>query len=256
MVHRMVTAAFSIAAAVFSPVAESQPAVDDSAAWEAWLMHGGNDEAWGAADNERAGRMLRALSSPDYDAREKATQSLQQSSIGVFPLLVAEFRAARDLEKRLRIRKIAYERFMSEACPWFNDGFMGIQMQPREDGMMIMRVLPGTSAEAAGLQQFDVIVQVGQTAVHNDLDPQKATEDFAAMIATYRAGDNLELTLVRSGQFRRVTLSLGRRTQRYIRPEHLNDLKDAEETFETVWSSLVGAGDETAALTADEPASD
>lgn len=251
------TLMLAMSAALILPAADERdlPALTDHAAWAAWLMRGGDDTSWGASDNERAGRLLQALSSPDYDVRERATQRLRQCGVGAFPLLVADFRATRDLEKRLRIRKIAYERFMDEACPWFNAGFMGIQMNPRDEGMMVMQVLPGTAAADAGVQQFDVIVQVDQSPVQNDPDPQKAIESFAGKISGYRAGDDVELTLIRSGQFRRVTVTLGRRTQRYIRPENQTDLKDAETTFEAVWTSLVAGRDDAAEPAASEPQS-
>lgn len=230
---------------LFLPAAEDsqKPELTDRAGWVSWLKAGGFDASWGASENEKAGRLLRELSSPDYERREAATRSLKRCGVGLFPLLVADYRASRDLEKRLRIRKIAYERFMDEACPWFNDGFIGIRMEPRPDGMMVMQVLPGTAAVEAGLQQFDVIVQVGEQRVMIDPAYQKAIEDFAAMVSSFRAGDQVDLTLMRSGQFRRITLTLGRRTQRYVQPKNQTDQRDAEAAFEAAWEALVGEAD-------------
>jgi hypothetical protein len=237
-----------------------KPALTDHAAWVSWLKSGGSDASWGASENEKAGRLLRELSSPDYERREGATRALKRCGIGVFPLLVADYRASRDLEKRLRIRKIAYERFMDEACPWFNAGFIGIRMEPRADGMMVMQVLPGTAAVEAGLQQFDVIVQVGERRVDIDQTQlstqegfQKAVEDFSTMVSSFRAGDKVDLTLMRSGQFRRIVLTLGRRTQRYVQPQNQTDQRNAEAAFEAAWEALVGEAADDASGEANDP---
>jgi len=95
-------------------------------------------------------------------------------------------------------------------------GMMGVQIAPVTDenrerlqlgsgsGIVVQGTMPGTPAEAAGLQANDVIVKIGEEAV----------ADFQGslnLLRRYRAGDTLKLTVMRAGQPVAVEFALAER---------------------------------------------
>jgi len=74
----------------------------------------------------------------------------------------------------------------------------------RTTGAIVVRVAPGTPADRAGVQPGDVIVAADGREV-------RIAEDFLAVLRRKAPGDRLELTLVRQGQERKVTLELAER---------------------------------------------
>ncbi|MCK6694499.1 MAG: PDZ domain-containing protein, partial [Thermoanaerobaculia bacterium] len=83
--------------------------------------------------------------------------------------------------------------------------FLGIQMEPVTDdvqrvmqlpaakGVLIQRVIPGSTAEAAGFQRGDVLLDLDGKAINT---PNEAV----AAVAGYRAGQTLRYTLIRGGK--------------------------------------------------------
>ncbi|HEV8652535.1 MAG TPA: trypsin-like peptidase domain-containing protein [Actinomycetes bacterium] len=74
----------------------------------------------------------------------------------------------------------------------------------RTTGAIVVRVAPGAPADRAGIQPGDVIVAADGREV-------RTAEDFLAVLRAKKPGDQLELTVVRNGQERRVTLKLAER---------------------------------------------
>ncbi len=66
-------------------------------------------------------------------------------------------------------------------------------------GAAIVRVFPGSPAEAAGLRRGDVITAVGGRTV-------ESREQFSTAIATVGAGDSVKVTIVRDGMARELTI--------------------------------------------------
>ena len=60
-------------------------------------------------------------------------------------------------------------------------------------GILVMKVFPNSSAQAAGIRVNDVIVQLDDSTI-------RATPQFVALVQRYKAGDTVQLTLYRDGK--------------------------------------------------------
>lgn len=225
-------------------VPSSQPAE----LW-AWITSPSADPDWGPADNEAAGRLVRQLADPDYAKREEAATRLKTMGPGVFGLLAAEYRASRDLEKRLRIRQVASELYLQTRLPWFDEGFLGIQMRASPQGVRIDQVLAGTAAAAAGLRMHDVVVAIdGQTIPviteydGNPIPPVADTLWFRDSVSSRKAGATVHLQVLRQGQVVGVSATLGRRGPRQFQePQRQLDFQQANAEFKQRWEALFDA---------------
>lgn len=78
----------------------------------------------------------------------------------------------------------------------------GVRVVKTPLGLLVVGVLPGSPAEAAGVQRFDLLVSVGGAPVGGD------AADPAAFVRLERQGAPIQVSLVRAGQpARAVTLS-------------------------------------------------
>jgi S1-C subfamily serine protease len=73
-----------------------------------------------------------------------------------------------------------------------------------ERGAVVTTVTPGSAADDAGLEPKDVIVEIDGSPVDEALDVVSA-------VRSHQPGDRLELTFVRDGDRRTVTVTLGER---------------------------------------------
>jgi S1-C subfamily serine protease len=92
--------------------------------------------------------------------------------------------------------------------------FIGIQMgslTPRiaqvygygdREGVVVLDVTPGSPAAEAGITPGDLIVKV-------DDDQTPTVEDLLGTLRGYQPGDSVQLSLVRGGKEREVTVTLG-----------------------------------------------
>ncbi len=88
---------------------------------------------------------------------------------------------------------------------WWTTPILDIQGEPRPgEGWQVVVVVPGSGAEAAGLEPGDRIVGIGARAV-------ASVEDAREVLAGRSVGDPVEVEFVRDGEARRVTVRLGRR---------------------------------------------
>ena len=71
-----------------------------------------------------------------------------------------------------------------------------------QQGAVVSQVVPGTPAEAAGLQAGDVVVEM------NDA-PVTGSSDLRNMVGLLRVGDAVRLTVVRDGESIQVALAVG-----------------------------------------------
>ena len=71
------------------------------------------------------------------------------------------------------------------------------------DGVRLSGVRKGGAAEKAGLQKGDVITKIGGRAITRP-------SDVSAAIYLRRPGESVEITAIRAGGERAVTLTLGR----------------------------------------------
>lgn len=119
-------------------------------------------------------------------------------------------------------------------------GWLGVALTalPSEQaGVQIRDVFPGSPAQAAGLQNGDIILQIDGTAAQR---PQQVI----ASVLSHRLGDRVGLVLVRQGQQRLINVTLGKRldTETLLRQRYLNapapDLTTGQVAQGKVQSSL------------------
>ncbi len=72
-----------------------------------------------------------------------------------------------------------------------------------DEGAFVYDVIPGSGAEAAGLQQGDVIVAI-------DGEPITGNDDLGDAIGGHEVGDQIEVTIDRGGDEQTVTAEIGR----------------------------------------------
>jgi serine protease Do len=84
-------------------------------------------------------------------------------------------------------------------------GVAAIVDSPQTQGVVVGQVVPGGPAAAAGIQQGDVIVQIGDTQIKDrgDLEYALATQ--------YGPGQTVPVKIVRNGQERTINVTLGQR---------------------------------------------
>ncbi|WP_420807535.1 Do family serine endopeptidase [Aurantiacibacter odishensis] len=95
-------------------------------------------------------------------------------------------------------------------------GYLGVQIQPVDEdiaealgidegvGELVQGVQPGEAAESAGLQPGDVVISVNGQEVTPD-------NTLSRIVANIAPGTTVPLTFIRSGERRRVNLTVGRR---------------------------------------------
>jgi predicted metalloprotease with PDZ domain len=91
-------------------------------------------------------------------------------------------------------------------------------------GALVRRVSQDSPAEKAGLRANDVIVKLGDTAV-------KSADDLREMLHAKKAGDVVQLTVVRGGEEKTIEATLGKRPRAV---EFGLEPKDIEKEFKWV----------------------
>lgn len=101
-------------------------------------------------------------------------------------------------------------------------GFVGMAVQDlnrelarafnvdRREGVVVVDIEPGSAAQAAGLQQGDVITNIGGRDVARE-------SDFHSQAAVMFIGDKIQVELVRDGKSRSVALVIEEDTLEYVR---------------------------------------
>ncbi|MCS7283224.1 MAG: PDZ domain-containing protein [Anaerolineae bacterium] len=82
--------------------------------------------------------------------------------------------------------------------------YLGIRYIARARGAEVQEVIPGSPAEEAGLQVGDLITAVNGERV-------TAARPLAEILASYRPGDRVTLTVEREGKELKIPVTLGRR---------------------------------------------
>jgi serine protease Do len=75
---------------------------------------------------------------------------------------------------------------------------------PVGKGLGLVRVVPGSPAEASGLRENDIIVGPGGEEIRN-------TGDLSLFLATHRAGETVSVTYYRDGREHSTTVTLTER---------------------------------------------
>jgi serine protease Do len=77
-------------------------------------------------------------------------------------------------------------------------------IDPNQTGTLVVYVFPGDPADVAGMQEGDVIVQVGDT-------PITSSDDLNTAIGTLAAGTTVDIGIIRDGQPMTLSVTLGLR---------------------------------------------
>lgn len=87
------------------------------------------------------------------------------------------------------------------------DPYIGVQVKSISDGLEIVRVVPGSGADKAGLADGDVIVKI---------DDQMMVDqgDLVALVTSHEVGDKLKVRFRRGEKYREATVTLQAMPQR------------------------------------------
>ncbi len=77
-------------------------------------------------------------------------------------------------------------------------------IDPNQTGTLVVSVFPGDPADVAGIQEGDVIVQVGDTPITN-------SDDLNTAIGALTAGTTVDIGIIRAGQPMTLSVTLGLR---------------------------------------------
>ncbi len=129
---------------------------------------------------------------PAWQATRQALRALWPVALEALDLMV---RTGLDLRRIRRPRLgIGYGEFNAEVA-----GKLGV---PVNQGIKLESIVPGTGAEAAGLQRDDVLVRFNG-------HPLVGETSFEPALAGLKAGDTTEVVFYRGAQRRRAQLTLG-----------------------------------------------
>ncbi|GGI46936.1 peptidase S1 [Paenibacillus marchantiophytorum] len=103
------------------------------------------------------------------------------------------------------------ETIPKEPAPYIGVALQNISTDMLEDlkinstkGAIVAEVQQGTPAFAAGIRQYDVILDVNGTAISN-------TDELTKAVQAAAVGDELKITISRDGQTKNVTVKVGNR---------------------------------------------
>ena len=86
-----------------------------------------------------------------------------------------------------------------------NSGWVGVELDTENaDGYEVSKVIPGSPAEAAGLEAGDILVALNGVAINKDND-----EALMKARKEWKPGQTVTYTVRRNGSERQVTLTLG-----------------------------------------------
>jgi len=147
--------------------------------------------------------------------------------------------------KRLPRLSLLATAFLSLSPLAFGQGFLGVSMNPTEEGPEIVAVIPGSAAEAAGLQPGDRIVRIGGRAV-------ESFEDVATVIREHEPGDTLTVVVQRGDERVRVRARLGAPPEGEEEVREVEEMEEIEEVEEAeeppgghrAWFGITIAGTE------------
>lgn len=197
-------------------------------------------------------RLIPQLGSPEYHERERASTRLIAIGAAVSSKLRSAYNQSDDFEARLRIERIVREAYLGHHV--FNrTGYLGIrrQMSPKlpthqtdpripvgHVGLPLQEVMPGTSAERAGLRARDLIIALDSTPLGEGGGDARAFGDFARSIRERGVGGKARLTVLRGSRTLELDVTLGPvPAQSFTDVAGLRQLvSQASRTFDIWWT--------------------
>ncbi len=101
------------------------------------------------------------------------------------------------------------------------------------EGARVVSITESSPAESAGLQENDIITQANDTAI-------SGSEDLVSFVKTTAVGDEVTLTVYRSGETIEVTVTIGAQTSSAL----ANEDTSAESTEGTTEESSGQSSDQ------------
>jgi len=194
-----------------------------------------------AADlDARVAAIVEQLADDAYAVRERAQAELEALPAEALPLVSRAYRQTDDAEVRMRLRLYADAYFERQILRRFSEfrrpGFLGVMQQDGqlEDGrgyVEILRVMPGTAAEAAGLKAGDKIIALNDNAMPN----VNGTVAVARYVQAHRAGDAMKCTILREGEQVEITAELGGLPDEHLNDEKREQLLEARADLKKQW---------------------
>ncbi len=85
-------------------------------------------------------------------------------------------------------------------------GFLGVQVEDTDDGLMVESVVSGSPAEDAGLQAGDIITSINGESVEE-------ARILVELIRSFRGGETITVGILRNGEAQELEITLGRNRQ-------------------------------------------
>jgi len=202
----------------------------------------------GAADSradqvdlsDRVAVLVAQLGHDEYERREAAQHALDDLPAQALPLLSRAYRDSTDAEVRMRLRLYADRYFQRHVLGRLDQfkrpGYLGIMQQDGrlEDGrgfVQVVRVMPGTGADKAGIQPGDRIVAMNG----NPMPAANATLAVAQYVQAHHAGDQLRCTILRDDKKLEITATLGGLPDEHLDPQKQAELTDLRQQLRDQW---------------------
>jgi serine protease Do len=87
-----------------------------------------------------------------------------------------------------------------------SSGFMGVNLEEHDPGILVSSVSPETPAEKAGIRPNDVIIKINDQTVND-------RQELVETVMGYRPGDTIQVTLLRDGRELQVDVTLADRQE-------------------------------------------
>ncbi|HVJ81284.1 MAG TPA: PDZ domain-containing protein [Planctomycetia bacterium] len=157
------------------------------------------------ADKAAAERKLKAVQAEADAARRAAELQLKAAEAMVERAkaqAAAAQRRAEEAVKRMKEEMAAAEK-RAAANPGKKETFLGVVTEPvppalaahvpAKKGLLVARILPGSPAEKAGLQQYDILLGVNSTGV-------ETPQDLKKVVTSVKAGETVKLRVFHEGK--------------------------------------------------------
>lgn len=158
----------------------------------------------GSSTNESVVVLIRRLGSQTFAERKAAIEALlslvREDDTNLLHACISSFRSTDDPEIRENLREILTSAFEAQ-LEKKGRGFLGIRLEPIQYadvkgqpslGIRVLAFLPGSAAEAAGIQQGDIITAVDDL----DIGPMEDTSHFTCYIQSKPPGSCVTLSVV------------------------------------------------------------
>ncbi|MGB9335759.1 MAG: PDZ domain-containing protein [Candidatus Acidiferrales bacterium] len=140
-----------------------------------------------------------ALPKPGFDPQDaiRALSEVAGMDLSDFSARYISGKEPLPYEQYFAYAGIEVEKKIDETKPWAG---MEVKKGDDDQGPKIADIIPGSPAEASGLEKDDVVVAVDGRAV--------MTDDVAAIVGTHKPGDAVQFAMLRLGELREFNVTL------------------------------------------------